>query len=119
MEKIHSERKFVSISPDGYGFEGFFLDYYILKSEISIPRSNIKATVYGIEIEKKYEELGTTKLLEQANINDIFVSKEHTIKFIKKLARKQITPSALKYVIDELFDENGYEPPEFTVNVIS
>jgi len=118
MEKIHSERKYVSIAPEGFGFEGFFLDYYILKSEIKIPGANIRATVYGIEIEKKYEENGITKLLEQANINDIFASKEHTKKFIKKLAQKHVTPSTLKYVIDELFDENGFEPPEFTVNVL-
>ncbi len=118
MEKIHSERKFVPITPEGLGFEGFYLDYYIIKSEIKIPNSQIKATVYGIEIEKKYEENGRVKLLEQANINDIFVSKEHTKKFIDRLARNQVTPSSLKYIIDDLLDENGYEPPEFTVNIL-
>ena len=46
MEKIHSERKYVSISPDGSSYEGFFLDYYILKSGIRIPGSDIRATVY-------------------------------------------------------------------------
>jgi len=118
MKKIHSQRKYVSISPEGFCFTGFYLDYYILKSEIHIPNSDIRAVVYGIEIEKKYEEDGTEKILEQANINDIFVSEEHTKKFIGMLAGKQITPSGLKYVINELLDENGYEPPEFTVNVM-
>lgn len=115
MEKIHSQRKFVSIVPDGSSYEGFFLDYYIVKSGIRIPGSDILATVYGIEIEKKYEEEGRVKVLEQANINDIFTTKEHTEKFIKKLASGCVTPSALKYVIDDLLDEKGYEPPEFTV----
>lgn len=118
MEKIHSERKFVTISPEGFGYDGFYLDYYILKSEIKIPNSSICATVYGIEIEKKYEENGVSKLLEEASINDIFVSKEHTKKFIDKLAQNKITPSLLKYVIDDLLDEKGLEPPEFTVNVL-
>ena len=118
MEKIHSERKFVSISPEGLCFEGFYLDYYIIKSEIKIPNSAIKATVYGVEIEKKYEEDGIVKLLEQAYINDIFTTREHTGKFIKRLAAKSVTPSSLKYVIDELLDENGYEPPQFTVSLM-
>ena len=118
MEKIHSERKYVSISPDGSSYEGFFLDYYILKSGIRIPGSDIRATVYGIEIEKKYEEDGKIKVLEQANINDIFTTKEHTEKFIKRLAGSLITPPSLKYVIDDILDEKGYEPPEFTVTVL-
>ncbi len=118
MEKIHSQRKFVSIAPEGYGFDGFLLDYYILKSEIRIPNSNIKATVYGIEIEKRYEENGNQKLLEQASICDIFVSREHTASFIEKLAARQVTPSTLKYVIDDLLGEKGYEMPEFSVNIL-
>ncbi len=118
MQKIHSKRKYVAINPEGAFFGGFYLDYYILKSEIKIPRSDIKATVYGIEIEKKYEEDGTEKLLEQAFVNDIFASEENTEKLIVRLADKLIMPSTLEYVIDDLLGEKGFEPPEITVNIL-
>ena len=114
VEKIHSKRKFVSITPEGHSFEGYYLDYYMLKSEIKIPNSNIKATVYGIEIEKKYSENGVEKLLEHAKMNDIFVSSEYAHRFIANLAKKHITPSSLRYIVADLFSENGYEPPEVT-----
>ena len=114
VEKIHSKRKFVSITPEGHSFEGYYLDYYMLKSEIKIPNSNIKATVYGIEIEKKYSENGVEKLLEHAKMDDIFVSSEYAHSFIASLAKRHITPSSLRYIVEDLFSENGYEPPEVT-----
>ena len=112
MKKIHSKRKFVSITPEGHSFEGYFLDYYILKSEIKIPNSDIKVTVYGIEIEKGYSENGVEKLLEQAKVDDIFVSSEYADSFISTLAKRQVTPSSLKYIIEDLLGKEGYELPE-------
>lgn len=117
MQKIHSKRKYVTINPEGCCFGGFMLDYYVIKSEIKIPNTDIKATVYGIEIEKKYEEDGTEKILEQAYVNDIFASEEHTHKLIYRLAEKLIMPSTLEYVIEDMLGEKGFEPPEITLKV--
>jgi hypothetical protein len=118
MQKIHSKRKYVPLSPEGIFSGGYYLDYYILKSEIKIPRSDILATVYGIEIEKKYEEDGIEKLIEKASLNDIFASMENTERLIVRLADKLILPSTLEYVIDDMLGEKGFEPPEITVNIL-
>ena len=112
MQKIHSARKHVTLTPEGDWFGGFYLDYYMIKSEIKIPNSAIKATVYGVEIEKKQEEDGTQIVLESAIIRDIFASPENTNKLISRLSEKLVMPSTLKYVIDELLGEGGLEPPE-------
>ena len=114
LEKFHSKRKFVSITPEGHSFEGYFLDYFRLKSEIKIPNSNIKVTVYGIEIEKRYSENGVEKLLEHARVDEIFVSSDYADSFIATLAKRHVTPSSLKYIVEDLLCENGYEPPEVT-----
>ena len=119
MQKIHSKRRYVPLSPEGIFSGVYYLDYYIIKSEIKIPRSDIRATVYGIEIEKKYEEDGTEKLIEQALINDIFASMENTEKLIVRLADRLIMPSTLEFVIEDMLGEKGFEPPEITLNIIS
>ncbi len=112
MQKIHSARKHIALNPDGDWFGGFYLDYYMIKSEIKIPNSAIKATVYGVEIEKKQEENGTETVLESASIRDIFASPENTGRLISRLSEKMVMPSTLEYVIDELLGESGLEPPE-------
>ena len=112
MQKLHSQRRYIGINPDGAGFGGFYLDYYILSSEISVPNTNFSAIVYGVEIEKKYEEDGNEKILELATINDIYSSIGKTEELIKRLAENLVMPSTLQYIINDILDENGYEPPE-------
>jgi len=118
MQKIHSARKYVSLNPEGSWFGGFYLDYYMVKSEIKIPNSDIKATVYGIEIEKKFEEDGIERVLEQAEVRDIFASAENTKTLISRLADREIMPATLEYVIDDLLGEKGFEPPEVNVSIL-
>ncbi len=117
MQKIHSARKYVSLTPEEGWFGSYYLDYYMIKSEIKIPNSDIKATVYGVEIEKKLEEDGCEKILEQASVKDIFASPENTRALISRLARHTVMPSSLEYVIDDLLGEKGFEPPEITLNI--
>lgn len=112
MQKLHSQRRYVGINRDGAGFGGFYLDYYILRSEICVPNTSFSAVIYGVEIEKKYEEDGNEKILEQATVNDIYSSKEKTEQLINKLAENLVMPSTLEYIIDDILGENGYEPPE-------
>ena len=112
MQKLHSQRRYVDINPGNAGFGGFYLDYYILSSEISVPNTSFSAIIYGVEIEKKYEEDGNEKILELATVNDIYSSKEKTEKLVKKLAENLIMPSTLQYIINDILGENGYEPPE-------
>ena len=112
MQKLHSQRRYIGINPDGAGFGGFYLDYYILCSEISVPNTNFSAIIYGVEIEKKYEEDGIEKILEQATVNDIYSSKERTEKLVNKLADNLVMPSTLEYIINDILGESGYEPPE-------
>lgn len=119
MQKIHSARKYVSLTPEGGWFGGLYLDYYMVKSEIKIPNSDIKATVYGIEIEKKLEEDGVERVLEQAAVQDIFATAENTETLISRLAAREIMPSTLEYVIDDLLGERGFEPPEVNVTVVT
>lgn len=117
MQKIHSQRRYVGVNPDGAAFGGFYIDYYILESEIKVPGSNFSALVYGVEIEKKYEEDGCEKILEQAVVNDIFSSKKHTCELINKLAQNLIMPSTLEYIIEDILGERGLEPPEIKVTI--
>ena len=112
MQKLHSQRRYVGINPGDAGFGGFYLDYYILSSEISVPNTTFSAIIYGVEIEKKYEEDGNEKILELATVNDIYSSKEKTEKLIKKLAENLVMLSTLQYIINDILGENGYEPPE-------
>jgi len=112
MQKLHSQRRYIGVNPDGAGFGGFYLDYYILSSQIDVPNMSFSTMIYGVEIEKKYEEDGIEKILELATINDIYSSIEKTEQLIKKLAENLVTPATLQYIINDILDENGYEPPE-------
>ncbi len=107
MQKIHMQRKYIGLSGDG-----FYLDYYILRSEIGLPGSDFRAVTYGVEIEKKYSSGGHEQILEQATVNDIYSSMRLTEILVKKLADRLILPSTLKYIIGDLIGERGYEMPE-------
>lgn len=115
MQKQHSQRRYIGINRDGAGFGGFYLDYYILSSEISVPNANFSAITYGVEIEKKYEEDGIEKIIEQAMVNDIYSSKERTEKLVNKLADNLVMPSTLEYIISDILGGKGYEPPEIVL----
>lgn len=117
MQKIHSQRRYVGVNQDGAGFGGFYLDYYILESEINVPNTSFSALIYGVEIEKKYEENGCEKILEQAVVNDIYASKKGTQKLIDKLADNLVMPSTLEFILNDILEERGFEPPEFTVTI--
>ena len=117
MQKIHADRKYISLNGEGACFEGFYIDYYILKSELCVPDANFSAMIYGIEIEKKYEEDGVEKTLERACVNDIYTSLAKTKLLIKKLSSRLVSPVMLEYVIDDILSENGSEPPRVTLNV--
>ncbi len=117
MQKIHAGRKYISLNVECSFFEGFYIDYYILQSELKVPDANFSAIIYGIEIEKKYEEDGREKTLERACVHDIYTSRRKTEALIKKLSDRCISPLMLEYVIDDILGENGLEPPCITLNV--
>ena len=117
MQKIYADRKYISLNGDGACFVGYYIDYYILKSELTVPNANFSATIYGIEIEKKYEEGGVEKTLERASVSDIYTSLGKTKSLIKKLSDRLVSPVMLEYVIDDILSENGAEPPKVTLNV--
>ncbi len=114
MQKVYSTRKYISIDTQNCLIGGCYIDYCMLKSEIRIPHSDIKVTVYGVEIEKKQKKNGIETLLEKATVNDIFATSEYTTSFILTLAQKKIMPSELKNVIGDLLGDSGFEPPEVT-----
>lgn len=118
MQKILTQRRYVGVNPDGAGFGGFYLDYYILESEINVPNASFSALIYGVEIEKKYEENEYEKIIEQAVVNDIYTSKKGTERLIDKLADNLVMPSTLEFVLSDILEERGCELPEFTVTII-
>ena len=45
MQKIYADRKYISLNGDGACFVGYYIDYYILKSELTVPNANFSATI--------------------------------------------------------------------------
>jgi len=116
MQKSHIARRYLYKAHCNEFFCEDFLDYYMTRSEIVIPNSNIKATVYGVEIEKKQRKNAKEITVEKACIKDVFTTGTHTKDFIAKLAQLRITPSSLKSEISTLLGESGFEPPEITIS---
>ena len=68
------------------GINKFEIEYYLTKEE----------GIYGVEIIKKQGGVQ-----ERKHLRDIVRSRENTIKIIGSLARNQVTPTTLEYVIDD------------------
>ena len=69
------------------GINEFELEYYLTNEEDGI---------YGVEIIKKQ---GSTE--ETRHLRDIVRSREDTVKILEGLARNEVTPATLEYVIDD------------------
>ena len=68
----------------------FELEYYLVNTENNI---------YGIEIQKKQNNLIT----DVRYVKDIFCSKEQTLKLLKQLAKNKVTPTTFEYVLEDFF----------------
>ena len=68
------------------GINKFELEYYLTNEE----------GVYGIEIIKKQGNTQETK-----HLRDIIRSEENTMEIIEGLAKNQVTPTTLEYVVDD------------------
>ncbi len=112
MKKVFSTRKYICADSEDAALEKCYIDYIMLKTEIKIPNSDIKATVYGVEISRKKEICGIETTIEKAVAKDIFATSEYTKSFICALAANRIMPSDLKVAIGSMLGKNGLEPPE-------
>ena len=88
MKYIHSKKEVVKITIEGE--HDFNLDYSIIQNSDKI---------YGIEINKKilgsnYSERAVVMLSER---------KDEVLELINKLARCEVTPLTLDYIIEDLF----------------
>ena len=68
------------------GINKFELEYYLIKEE----------GIYGVEIIKRQ---GNTQ--EKKHLRDIVRGRENTVKIIEGLARNQVTPTTVEYVMDD------------------
>ena len=68
------------------GINEFELEYYLTKEE----------GTYGVEIIKKQ---GNTQ--ERKHLRDIVRGRENTMEILESLAKNQVTPTTLEYVMDD------------------
>ena len=77
----------VKVESEGVkGINKFELEYYVTKEE----------GIYGVEIIKKQGGVQ-----ERKHLGDIVRRRENTVEIIEVLARNQVTPTTVEYVMDD------------------